>query len=65
MRFLSRKRKLSDDTEAFTPDERRASIALAMSVVGYFELDEGKPRVIVAEVGKAVTTWREDHQGHA
>lgn len=31
-----------------------------MSVVGYFELDEDKARVIAAEVGKAVTTWREE-----
>ena len=39
-------------------DDSTASLELAMSVVGYFELDEDKARVIVAEVGKAVSSWR-------
>lgn len=29
-----------------------------MSVVGYFELDEGKAHKIAAEVGQAVATWQ-------
>ncbi len=47
-------------TTAIDLDDGSASLDLAMSVVGYFELDEGKARVIAAEVGKAVTTWREE-----
>ena len=39
-------------------DDSTASLDLAMSVMGYFELDEEKARVIVAEVGKAVSSWR-------
>lgn len=31
-----------------------------MSVVGYFELDEDRAHAIAAEVGQAVTTWREE-----
>ena len=31
-----------------------------MSVVGYFELNEGKAHMIAAEVGRAVATWREE-----
>lgn len=47
-------------TTAIDLDDGSASLDLAMSVVGYFEMDEGKARVIAAEVGKAVTTWREE-----
>ncbi len=47
-------------TTAIDLDDGSASLDLAMSVAGYFELDEGKARVIAAEVGKAVTTWREE-----
>jgi serine/threonine-protein kinase HipA len=47
-------------TTAIDLDDGSASLDLAMSVVGYFELDEDKARVIAAEVGKAVTTWREE-----
>ena len=39
-------------------DDSTASLDLAMSVVGYFELDEDKARVIVAEIGKVVSSWR-------
>ncbi len=41
-------------------DDSTASLELAMSVAGYFELDEDKARVIVAEVGQAVSGWREE-----
>ena len=37
-----------------------ASLGLAMSVVGYFELEEDKAQLIAAEVGRAVATWREE-----
>ncbi|MCW8966621.1 MAG: type II toxin-antitoxin system HipA family toxin [Candidatus Pacearchaeota archaeon] len=47
-------------TTAIDLDDGSASLDLAMSVVGYFELDEDKAHMIAAEVGKAVTTWREE-----
>jgi len=47
-------------TTAIDLDDGSAFMHLVMSVVGYFELDEGKARVVAAEVGKAVTTWREE-----
>lgn len=36
-----------------------ASLDLAMSVAGYFELDEDKAHMIASEVGQAVQGWRE------
>ncbi len=47
-------------TTAIDLDDGSASLMLAISVVGYFELDEGKARKIAAEVGRAVATWREE-----
>ena len=47
-------------TTAIDLDDGAASLDLAMSVVGYFELDENKAHAIVAEVGMAVGTWREE-----
>ncbi len=47
-------------TTAIDLDDGSASLGLAMSVVGYFELDENKAQVIAAEVGRAVATWREE-----
>ena len=47
-------------TTAIDLDDGAASLDLAMSVVGYFELDEGKAHAIAAEVGMAVRTWREE-----
>ena len=47
-------------TTAIDLDDGAASLDLAMSVVGYFELDEAKAHVIAAEVGQAVATWREE-----
>ena len=47
-------------TTAIDFDDGSASLDLAMSVVGYFELAEDKAHAIAAEVGKAVTTWREE-----
>ena len=47
-------------TTAIDLDDGSASLDLAMSVVGYFELDEGEAKTIAAEVGRAVATWREE-----
>ena len=47
-------------TTAIDLDDGSASLDLAMSVVGYFELNENKARAIAAEVGMAVRTWREE-----
>lgn len=47
-------------TTAIDLDDGSASLDLAMSVVGYFELDENKAHAIAAEVGMAVRTWREE-----
>jgi serine/threonine-protein kinase HipA len=47
-------------TTAIDLDNGSASLDLAMSVVGYFELDKEKAHVISAEVGQAVATWREE-----
>jgi serine/threonine-protein kinase HipA len=41
-------------------DDGSASLALAMRVAEYFELDDGEARSIAGEVGKAVATWREE-----
>lgn len=41
-----------------------ASLLLAMEVAGYFELDAGKARVVAAEVGTAVSKWREEAARH-
>ena len=38
-------------------DDTTASLELAMTVAGYFELDEGDARAVVADVGQAVATW--------
>ena len=47
-------------TTAIDLDDGSASLDLAMSVVGYFELDESKAYEIAARVGLAVQTWREE-----
>lgn len=45
-------------TTAIDLDDGSASLELAMSVAGYFELDEDQARSITTEVGQAVATWR-------
>ncbi|HZE27219.1 MAG TPA: hypothetical protein VE083_07520 [Terriglobales bacterium] len=47
-------------TTAINEDDNTASLALAMEVAGYFELDAGKAREIAAQVGKAVSKWRDE-----
>lgn len=45
---------------AINEDDGTASLVLAMEVAEYFELDGAKARQIAAEVGKAVSKWREE-----
>ncbi len=47
-------------TTAIDFDDSSASLDLAMSVAGYFELDKDKAHAIAAEVGMAVRTWHEE-----
>lgn len=47
-------------TTAIDLDDGTASLDLAMSVAGYFELDEAEARGIAAEVGRAVQGWRKE-----
>jgi serine/threonine-protein kinase HipA len=47
-------------TTAINEDDNTASLALALDVAGYFELDAGRARAIAAQVGKAVATWRNE-----
>lgn len=35
-------------------------LCLALEVAGYFDLENAKAREIAAQVGKAVSTWREE-----
>ena len=45
-------------TTAINEDDGTASLALALDVAAYFELDAGKAREIAAQVGKVVSKWR-------
>ena len=47
-------------TTSIDLDDGSASLDLAMSVAGYFELDENQAHGIALEVGRAVATWREE-----
>jgi serine/threonine-protein kinase HipA len=49
---------------AINEDDNTASLALAMEVAGYFELDDGKARDIAKQVGKAVSKWRDEAARH-
>jgi len=51
-------------TTAINQDDGTASLAMAMSVAKYFELDAAKARVIAKEVGEAVSTWRNEAAHH-
>jgi serine/threonine-protein kinase HipA len=44
--------------------DNTASLAVAMAVAGYFELDDKKARAITSQVGKAVATWRDEAARH-
>ncbi len=47
-------------TTAIDLDDGTASLDLAMSVAGYFDLDEATARGIAAQVRQAVQGWRKE-----
>ena len=49
---------------AINEDDNTASLALALDVSGYFELDAGRARKIAAEVGNVVAKWRDEAARH-
>lgn len=49
---------------AINEDDTTASLAVAMEVAGYFQLDAKKSRDIAAQVGKAVSKWRAEAVRH-
>jgi serine/threonine-protein kinase HipA len=49
---------------AIDEDDNTASLALAIEVAGYFELDAGKAREVAAHVGKDVSKWRDEAAQH-
>ena len=51
-------------TTAINEDDNTASLALALEVAGYFELDADQARAIAAQVGKAVSKWRGEAARH-
>jgi serine/threonine-protein kinase HipA len=51
-------------TTAINEDDTTASLDLAMSVADYFGLKEERARAIAAEVGKAVSKWRDEAAQH-
>jgi hypothetical protein len=50
-------------TTAINDDDNTASLALALDVADYFELDAAKARAIAAAVGKVVSKWRQEAAG--
>jgi serine/threonine-protein kinase HipA len=51
-------------TVAINEDDNTASLSLALEVVGYFELNEGKAREIAKQVGRAASKWRDEASRH-
>jgi serine/threonine-protein kinase HipA len=51
-------------TTAINDEDGTASLALAMSVAKYFELDAPRAKEIAKEVGKAVSKWRVEAAYH-
>ncbi|PYT96881.1 MAG: type II toxin-antitoxin system HipA family toxin [Acidobacteria bacterium] len=49
---------------AINEADNTASLAVAMAVAGYFEVDDKKARAIAAQVGEAVATWRDEAAKH-
>jgi serine/threonine-protein kinase HipA len=49
---------------AINEDDNTASLALALEVAGYFELEDAVAREIAAEVAKAVSDWRAEAARH-
>lgn len=44
---------------AINEEDNQASLTLAMEVAGYFDLNSNRAREIAAQVGKAVSNWRD------
>jgi serine/threonine-protein kinase HipA len=51
-------------TTAINEDDNTASLALALEVAGYFDLDGDKAREIAVQVGNAVSKWRDEAARH-
>jgi serine/threonine-protein kinase HipA len=51
-------------TTAINEEDTTASLALAMEVAPYFELEEAHAKAIAAQVAKAVRKWREEAARH-
>ena len=51
-------------TTAINEDDGTASLDLAMNVADYFELEKDQAKAITADVGKAVSTWRDEAARH-
>jgi serine/threonine-protein kinase HipA len=49
---------------AINEDDNTASLALALDVATYFELDAVQAREIAAQAGKAVSKWRDESARH-
>jgi serine/threonine-protein kinase HipA len=49
---------------AINENDNSASLALALDVAGYFELDAAQAREIAGQVGKAVSQWRHEAARH-
>ena len=49
---------------AINEDDNTASLALAVEVAGYFDLDDGKAHAIAKQVGHAVSKWRDEAARH-
>jgi serine/threonine-protein kinase HipA len=49
---------------AINEDDNTASLALALDVAGYFELEVANARKIAAEVGNVIAKWRDETAGH-
>jgi serine/threonine-protein kinase HipA len=50
-------------TTAINEDDHTASLALALDVAGYFELNADRARTIATEVGRVVSPWRQEAAG--
>jgi serine/threonine-protein kinase HipA len=51
-------------TTAINEEDTTASLAIAMDVAAYFELDEAKARDIAAKVARATSKWRDEAARH-
>jgi serine/threonine-protein kinase HipA len=49
---------------AINEEDNTASLALALDVAGYFDLDAAKAREVAAQVGKAAAKWRDEAARH-